>query len=993
MAYSFTRTIQIQATQVGASDQTNFALTFDPTRADILSEPITSTTSTGVVLTTGLQIQNADYIQIDSEIMQVIVGGQTGLLTVLRAQLGTTAGTHLAGAKVQDLLLATVANGGGVQSSSGFDIIFTSDAGGTTILDFERVYWLATGQCEFHVKVPTVLHTTATSIYLFFGNAAITTDLQNASAVWDSSYQGVYHFGSPTTLAVTDSTTNANNGTVVDNGEFGGHVLAGQGEIGGCVVCETIKNYVDLGTPFTLNAPFTIGMWINTAAPIAANANVLIGKNYDALTNGGDFHFQIEGSFGGLSRYEFKVNTSAGISTATETAFFITPAWYYTLVTYDGTNIIIYRNGASVITGTSTGTYTGNSDHLLAAGEATGSVFDSSTTIDELRISTVVRSADWVTATYNSQGSPSTFYAMLGGGGVCATPEQRGNIDFDQIRSPARQGVGTKFQMFGGGSTIPGDVPVYDECGNLIDSGFGVPRGTVQSVGVSAPPGFTVSGSPVSGSGTISITQNPQNANTVEAGPASGSPAIPTYRALVLADIPIIPLTTGVSGILPVANGGTGTASPGLVAGTNVTITGTWPDQTIAATGGGGSGTVTSVAVTVPVEFSVSGSPITGSGTIAITKANENANLVYAGPTSGSAAAPTFRAMVPADLPLATTSSFGAVKPDATTIDISLGIISVPTATTSLLGLVKPDGTTITIASGVISSASGNTFYGNASAVATGGENEGTLGSTPINNSQSLFKNGSILRLGTDYTYAGTVASLLTALSASDVIVATWATTNSTPGGLTLSAVTAYASLRGTAKYAASGATVTLTLPSGSAVGDLAIVMIGLEDNSVTISTSGWTTQNNMGGANAAGGVYSKILTSTEITNGSIGVSVLSFDTPFAALAVFVGNTGGIRETDAAQHGSSFTSPVTGPSTSGAVTNSDVLLYFTYNRGASTDSVSRGTVEQRGSAATGDGCGGCLYFEQSPSSGSITPNFIYGTPGTGYYQAVVVVKG
>lgn len=41
------------------------------------------------------------------------------------------------------------------------------------------------------------------------------------------------------------------------------------------------------------------------------------------------------------------------------------------------------------------------------------------------------------------------------------------------------------------------------------------------------------------------------------------------------------------SGILPVSRGGTGTASPGLIAGTNVIITGTWPNQTINSTGGG----------------------------------------------------------------------------------------------------------------------------------------------------------------------------------------------------------------------------------------------------------------------------------------------------------------------------------------------------------------------------------------------------------------------
>jgi hypothetical protein len=50
-----------------------------------------------------------------------------------------------------------------------------------------------------------------------------------------------------------------------------------------------------------------------------------------------------------------------------------------------------------------------------------------------------------------------------------------------------------------------------------------------------------------------------------------------------------------VSGTLAVANGGTGTASPALVQGTNITITGTWPNQTINSTNPGGSVTAVSV--------------------------------------------------------------------------------------------------------------------------------------------------------------------------------------------------------------------------------------------------------------------------------------------------------------------------------------------------------------------------------------------------------------
>jgi hypothetical protein len=55
-------------------------------------------------------------------------------------------------------------------------------------------------------------------------------------------------------------------------------------------------------------------------------------------------------------------------------------------------------------------------------------------------------------------------------------------------------------------------------------------------------------------------------------------------------------LATNVTGILPIANGGTATATPGLVQGSNITITGTWPNQTIAAAAPG-SGTVTAVSV------------------------------------------------------------------------------------------------------------------------------------------------------------------------------------------------------------------------------------------------------------------------------------------------------------------------------------------------------------------------------------------------------------
>ena len=79
--------------------------------------------------------------------------------------------------------------------------------------------------------------------------------------------------------------------------------------------------------------------------------------------------------------------------------------------------------------------------------------------------------------------------------------------------------------------------------------------GTVTSVAVSGgTTGLTTSGGPITTSGTITL-----------------------------------------DGTLAVANGGTGTATPSIVAGSNITVTGTWPNQTINSTASG-SGDVTGPA-------------------------------------------------------------------------------------------------------------------------------------------------------------------------------------------------------------------------------------------------------------------------------------------------------------------------------------------------------------------------------------------------------------
>jgi len=79
----------------------------------------------------------------------------------------------------------------------------------------------------------------------------------------------------------------------------------------------------------------------------------------------------------------------------------------------------------------------------------------------------------------------------------------------------------------------------------LTSTGGGAPTwttvtgvGTVTSVGLSLPNIFNVTGSPVTAAGTLTGDFVVQTANTVFAGPTTGSSTPPTFRALVNADIP-----------------------------------------------------------------------------------------------------------------------------------------------------------------------------------------------------------------------------------------------------------------------------------------------------------------------------------------------------------------------------------------------------------------------------------------------------------------------
>jgi hypothetical protein len=155
---------------------------------------------------------------------------------------------------------------------------------------------------------------------------------------------------------------------------------------------------------------------------------------------------------------------------------------------------------------------------------------------------------------------------------------------------------------------------------SILGSGDLVITGGVSSVSATTPVVATGTTTPViSLASNYGDTQNPyasKTANNILAAP-NGSSGVPTFRAIVGADIPTLNQnTTGtannVTGIVAVANGGTGTTTPSLVAGTNINITGTFPNQTITATGTAGA--VTQIVAGTNVTLSPAG----GTGIVTI---------------------------------------------------------------------------------------------------------------------------------------------------------------------------------------------------------------------------------------------------------------------------------------------------------------------------------------------------------------------------------------
>lgn len=303
--------------------------------------------------------------------------------------------------------LATVANGGQVQNSSGFDILFTSDLAGTSPLTCEQVVYVATsGKIEYWLNIASLSGSSDTVIYMFYGNSAITTTrCASPSSVWDSHFKLVMHLPDGSTLSANDSTSNANNGTI-------NSVVAIAAAFDGGADFGLANNGHHIDTSFVMpTTNFTYSIWINGNG--SGGLNVPFGAaDFTAGLFGTALVWNASNGITQVASIVFRQGTNTGVGDMS----FIPSSFigtHYVAVTMDSTlgGAAFHNGAASVATNATYKSITTGGAHVWLGRDQNQTSSAYQGWLDEVRISDIVRSNDWLTVEFNNQ-NVATFYTL-----------------------------------------------------------------------------------------------------------------------------------------------------------------------------------------------------------------------------------------------------------------------------------------------------------------------------------------------------------------------------------------------------------------------------------------------------------------------------------------------------------------------------------------------------------------------------------------------------
>ena len=365
----------------------------------------TSNPNNSLLVTNLLQVtnslQSANGLEVANLLMAAPAVGYTGLktITIQSSQVPANQVNFPVLVTGTFSYLKTVANGGSVTNSSGFDVIFSSTTAtdGSGKLPFEvQSYNATTGAVTYWVKVPAISSSSNTVIYLLYGNSAVTTDQSNKTGVWDSNFKLVWHMNQASGAQIIDSTSN-NNNSLTNSGTQ----VAGQFDHATQFISGSSQS-ASLAGLWASNNNFTFSTWINVpnttnyGVGLEARTSAFVGALLYTLITSGKAEFFIS-------------STSSGVDSVGVAA---DGTWHYIAGTYDGATQKIYLDN--------TVNTKAQSDNLINWGTTWYVAEDStspthgfySSSNQELRVSNIPRTANWLLTEYNNQSNPGTFYTI-----------------------------------------------------------------------------------------------------------------------------------------------------------------------------------------------------------------------------------------------------------------------------------------------------------------------------------------------------------------------------------------------------------------------------------------------------------------------------------------------------------------------------------------------------------------------------------------------------
>ncbi len=342
-----------------------------------------------------------------------------------------------------DPALRTTANGGTVTNVNGWDIIFatsptcadsTSCGGAKLDHEIER-YNGVTGELVAWVRVPSLDN--GTVLYLHYSDPAVVATTENETGVWDANYQAVWHLSeAPANGTVgghIDSKHNTTQGALFNNGTPQGFTAAPSSTNAAGIAAGADRFYrpvagSDPSNDDTVNvtdhatlepaANMTLETWVNASSlPAVASGNVhlLAQKNHLAASPWNSYQLFFRGDAAATQLHFGWTNTTLGAYYAVNAGPFSTGTWYHVAGVLNGNTVTLYVNGSAA--GTTTATKAGtllNTADLLSIGNGQAPNIGTDGILDEVRLSSSARSANWLLTQYRNVSSPSTFYTLEG---------------------------------------------------------------------------------------------------------------------------------------------------------------------------------------------------------------------------------------------------------------------------------------------------------------------------------------------------------------------------------------------------------------------------------------------------------------------------------------------------------------------------------------------------------------------------------------------------